>query len=207
MSWMHTMLMEVYAKICPELESGEIRFPEGYAEPGYTAEECEGAPLIAIGDWNRSKRLAKTLERMGFELEWSDEWSECSGCYKVFRTQGDCYTWKPSYAWVYGEPYCHECLMEDPAAYLEGLQDNPDTCCVLDISPEDHGYKKVGAEEYESGWYGREADPHEIFKALSKEGHRGIVFVLERNEQFRSTFTAWALDDESGEQEQEKSAA
>lgn len=93
----------------------------GYAEPGYTDPECG---LIATGNWNEitswfdgqrtvisniPKRLGDIFERMGIEIEWSDEWAACSDCQKLVRTQPDSYFWKPSFTLDDDELVCLEC--------------------------------------------------------------------------------------------------
>ena len=97
----------------------------GYAEPGYGS--AEGEDVIAFGDWNTCSRydreagrsvdtdgvmprLSEALERIGVEIEWSDEWCDCSDCGKAVRTSGDSYSWTPSFKADDGGLLCVECI-------------------------------------------------------------------------------------------------
>src|SRR5438045_3021442 len=109
----------------------------GYAEPGYS-DPASG--VIALGNWNTISmwgektsrfetlddtpaRVANLLDKIGVELEWSDEWAVCDDCGKIVRTKPDSYGWKGSF-WQDddGSTHCHECVTESPAAYLEHLE-------------------------------------------------------------------------------------
>jgi ferredoxin len=60
-------------------------------------------------------RVAKALESLGYEIEWSDEWAECSTCHGAVRTSPNGWGWKRSYYTSDdSEIYCHECVKEDP---------------------------------------------------------------------------------------------
>jgi hypothetical protein len=83
-----------------------LQWSPGYAEPGY--DEPKRGVLLA--NWNHFARdIDRVLERMGFAIEWEDEWSTCSDCYKVFRTSPDSMCWTPSYVMGDGEIWCKEC--------------------------------------------------------------------------------------------------
>lgn len=103
----------------------------GYAEPGCTDPECG---LIATGNWNEitswfdgkrtvvsniCKRLGDIFERMGIEIEWSDEWAVCSDCQKLVRTQPDSYQWKPFYTLDDSELICLECQPNEESEKTE----------------------------------------------------------------------------------------
>ena len=108
---------------------------DGYAEPGYRGD------VVATGNWNTiSKwdeaahkfvdiddmpaRLGHALEKIGVEIEWSDEWSTCDKCNKLVRTSANSYSWQPSFTFDDGGITCCGCLKEDPEAYLESLEGN-----------------------------------------------------------------------------------
>lgn len=137
----------------------EIRLhSEGYAEPGYDSE----SDLIATGNWNSIRsydastkltttisdlpqRICNLFEKMGIECEWSDEWFDCS-CGKLVRSQGDSYSWTPSFAYYDDEITCIDCLLEDPEGYLSELEGNSEIANTInDINPLDHGYVQVGS--------------------------------------------------------------
>ena len=65
-----------------------------YGEPGYNEAPANG---IIFADWNQvNKRVYAWLEKHGFALEWSDEWTviwDNDG--KAYRTSPDCYQWRP----------------------------------------------------------------------------------------------------------------
>jgi hypothetical protein len=111
-------------KVRNAIESIQLHY-NGYAEPGYS-DPASG--LIAIGDWNDltdwhdgqrwsvsnvPSRIAKLFEKLGIELEWCDEWVECSHCGKLVRCEPDEYYWKPFYTVGDGELWCHECEPEE----------------------------------------------------------------------------------------------
>src|SRR6266702_2405206 len=96
---------------------------EGYAEPGY---DDPKSGVIAFGNWNNVSRydghefhevddsvgrVATLLEKLGVELDWSDEWCQCDGRSKAVRTSPNSYRWQASYADDgSGTVLCHQCL-------------------------------------------------------------------------------------------------
>jgi len=99
---------------------------EGYAEPGYDSQ----TGVIVTGDYNDvdtcdretkarmvistlPSRLLAVLEKLGVECEWSDEWSACGGCDKLFRTEPDSHDWSPSYTYQDRDLYCADCAESD----------------------------------------------------------------------------------------------
>ena len=181
-----------------------ISFTEGCVEPGY-----DDKP-VALADWNdrteynrktgvskvtdsTMPRLAKLFEKLGFEIEWEDEWSVCQGCQKAVRTKTRGPSWKP-YFWVDGqncELLCGDCVKDDPADYLELLSGNPKQCLQLDIDLVKHGYK-LHSGDYESGLYpGQNDNPKIIAEELAKEGIADYIFVLDSKGQFGIGFSVW----------------
>ena len=111
-------------RIRNSLEDIQLHY-NGYAEPGYADPECG---LIATGNWNEitewrdgerkvisdvPARIARLFEKLGIEIEWSDEWATCENCGKLVRTEPDGYSWKPSYTLGEGELLCHECTEDE----------------------------------------------------------------------------------------------
>lgn len=99
----------------------------GYAEPGYSDPECG---VIALGNWNTidhyheethrfvaddasPSHLGDILDKLGVPCEWSDEWSSCSECGKLVRTEPDCHDWEPAYHISDSGIYCRECRAPD----------------------------------------------------------------------------------------------
>lgn len=96
-------------------EIDNLGWADGYAEPGYQNEQPKRGVLFA--NWNVFPRgLDTILERAGYAVEWSDEWSTCDDCNKAVRTQPNGYDWKPEYdvkAIERGEMICTGCADED----------------------------------------------------------------------------------------------
>jgi|SRR5215469_1199077 len=191
--------------------ANEVQWHEDYAEPGYSC----GKHGVVTGNWNNideydpatktrrdisdiPERLSRVLEKLGVEIEWSDEWTSCSGCYKIVRTSGDSYSWQPSYVYGDGEIYCHDCISDDPDSHLESLEDNPDTCNTIeDIDPADYGYVKVNEDSYETGWHPGQTDsPHQIAKDLRAKKVYRFLFNLDENSQFYSRWSVYVHKDE-----------
>ena len=96
----------------------DMSYSSEYAEPGYT----QPKKGILFSDWNYLPRgIGDLLSRMGYELEWEDEWTTCSDCGKALRTSADSYSWQPSYFLMYEcEMYCKECA--DIPEYLRSKE-------------------------------------------------------------------------------------
>lgn len=186
---------------------------EGYAEPGYDGD------VVATGDWNSvdrydsrlqvrvdllggdlPERLCEAFERIGVEIEWSDEWSTCEDCGKLVRTSGDSYSWQPAYVIMNDcELFCHECAQGFAEEYLQSIEGEPDRCCALDdVDPEDYGYVKHNAESFETGWHpGQNDDPHKLAKELRSYGIERFLFKLDENSQFYSRWSVYIHEDET----------
>jgi hypothetical protein len=87
-----------------EIES--MGYAQTYAEPGYTQPKRG----VVWANWNVLPRgLDSILERAGYAVEWADEWTTCSDCYRAIRTEPDGYDWKPGYVIERGDFLCLEC--------------------------------------------------------------------------------------------------
>ena len=179
----------------------EVTFTEGYSEPGYSGNE------VALGNWNEVSvynketnsfdvkdnvmpRLAAILEKMGYSLEWSDEWAICNCCGKAVRTQADSYGWTASFTITDDGVTCHECI--DPEEYLVSLEGDHKRANTIDrIDPENYGYVKQ-SDQYENGWYpGQNDNPSEIAKALREKGHERFLFGIDGVGQFDVRFSVY----------------
>ena len=93
----------------------------GYGEPGYNDPE---SGIVATGNWNDitnyvdgvrftlsdiPSRIGNLFEKLGIPIEWSDEWTSCSHCGKLVRTEPDSMSWRPAYTMGEGEIWCKEC--------------------------------------------------------------------------------------------------
>lgn len=79
-------------KACEYLaESHYAEFASEYGEPGYANPEFG----VILANWNNIPQgLADWLEKCGYSLEWSDEWTIVDG--KAYRTEPDSYSWESS---------------------------------------------------------------------------------------------------------------
>lgn len=78
-------------KACEYLQDKhDADWAASYGEPGYQDTE-RGIILV---NWNNiSKGLADWLEKCGYSLEWSDEWTVDRNTDKAYRTSPDSYSW------------------------------------------------------------------------------------------------------------------
>ena len=176
-----------------ELEN--MNWANEYAEPRYD-QPTKG---ILFADWNVFPRgLDDILERYGYAIEWSDEWSTCEDCGKAIRTSGNSYHWQPYYTMPDEcSIVCNDCT--DWSAYLESIEDDSDKACVRDCDPSEYGYERLSdSKEYESGFFtGQNDKPADILKALHAKGYRHIVFRLAETSQFYIKFETWKKTEDS----------
>lgn len=191
---------------CYRVENVQIHV--GYAEPGYDSDA-----VVALGNWNnctrydRDKResvtvdslpsrLAKALERMGVELEWDDEWTQCADCGKLVRTQANSYGWTQSYWDSDDGAVCHECLKADPSAYLESLEGNASSADTMSFDLTEHGYEQVETD-LEHGFHsGQDASPTVIAESLAKRGVTRFIFQIDDVGQFDISFSLYVHEDD-----------
>lgn len=197
----------------------EISLHSGYAESGY---EDPISGCIAMGNWNDiSKwveekrqfvtlddtlpRLAKKLEAMGVELEWSDEWVSCESCGKLFRIVPDSYLWQMSGVVEEGFCACKYCL--NPEDHLRNLENQDRKCNTIKaINPEEHGYVCI-QEDFEHGLHGGQcADPKAIATVLRDIGITRFLFNLDSTGQFDISFSVWLHNSELDKLETAKRA-
>lgn len=206
-------LYEIYADAC--IEAGgrrhymELRMFDGWANDP----EEEDSPVIA-GNWNdihapyvqgepskvlndEPSRLCAVFERMGFEIEWCDQVTDCSGCYRAIRTEPTHYGWQPDFVHGECEILCIECIKADPTDLMEEKEGNHQTAWNLpDIDPADHGYWRAG-DNYESGWHPGQADhPEEIAKILKAIKVDRFLFVIDSVGQFDVHFSVYVHESE-----------
>jgi hypothetical protein len=168
-----------------ELDS--LQWANGYVEPGYSNPEH----LILFANWNHfPSRVTDLLERMGYSVEWSDEWSQCGDCGLAVRTSPDSYKWRRSYAILNDcEIVCSDCIHQAPKGYLDELTNNHERADTLDIDLAAHGFQKFNGT-YENGLHpGQNDNPEEIVKLLPD----GVdyIFQIPSVGQFDITFTLW----------------
>jgi len=189
------------------VENNVQLYSEGYAEPGYDGE------VIVLANWNNPdeynketrervvldrtiERLSTALEKIGVQVEWSDQWAACSDCGKLVRTDADSYSWTPSFRVADGELLCIECLESAPEEHLQSLEGTETANTIDSIDPADHGYTLVEGE-FEHGWHpGQDASPAKIAAALKAQGVTRYLFQIDGQGQFDVKFSVYVHDDE-----------
>jgi hypothetical protein len=176
-----------YDRSSRESEIENMLFSDEYAEPGYG----DAGKGILFANWNMFCREAvDLLGELGYQIEWSDEWTCCSECGKALRISPDSYRWQPSYFLVNEcEELCIECV--DMEEYLESLEGNPRRALNDHINPADYGYVKLEGD-FESGLHpGQNSNPKMIFERLKAAGHKRLLFNIDEASQFYITFSIW----------------
>lgn len=165
----------------------EIEYAEGYSEPGY--EEPKSGILLA--NWNRyPNRLTDILEKLGYSIEWSDEWARCQECNKIIRISPDSYSWRRYYIIYDGSETCADCVKEDLDTYESYLLNNPNKADTFDVDWEARGFSKFNKDCYENGFHPHQNDnPKEIVKKLPK--NLDYVFAIPSVGQFDVMFDLW----------------
>lgn len=170
-------------------EVDNINWAPSYAEPGYT----DSPKGVLWANWNVFPRdFDRILERAGYTVEWSDEWSTCDGCNRAVRTSPDSYQYQPFYVLMNDcEIVCLDCV--DWPDYLESIEDNPDMAVIAECYPGKYGYHRVSdSEAYENGFHpGQDDNPATILKALHAAGREHIVFRIPETSQFYIRFETW----------------
>ncbi len=187
----------------------EIQFHQKYSEPGYSDPE---SGIICTGNWNVKSydkeydrkedlmnRVAHILEeRYGAELEWSDEWANCSECNGLVRTSPDGPGWIQAWVELDGDIICRNCVGDHAEEVLISKEGNPGTALTRDLglNPEQHGYLRI-LEGLENGLHEHmAADPKVIAKELQQLGVKRFLFVIDDTSQFYITFSCWVHEEE-----------
>lgn len=173
-------------------------FASSYGEPGYDDPQAG----IIFANWNDVPRyIMDGLERRGFSLEWSDEWTTAGETCKAYRTSPDSYSWRPYYVMtdcdiIGGDEiesgdqldwYVNEYLLNDPTR-----------CNLFHIDLAALGFVQWNGE-YETGWHpGQTDDPRKVFDAIREaKPDCDVVFDLTGKGQFDIAWTAWTRDHNS----------
>jgi len=185
----------------------EIRLYTDYAEPGYP-----NGP-VALGNWNdmlnydekadgpRDPRLlpnkvGQLLEQLGFDLDWSDQYTECCECCLPVRTQADCYSWTQSYLLLNDcEPVCFDCLTDSMIVeYLAEIEGGCNSAIPPGFDPEDFSYHRLNLD-FQDGWYGTNHDPRKIGQALENLGFNRFLFKIDGVGQFSCDFSVYVHEE------------
>jgi hypothetical protein len=156
------------------MDSCDIRFFNGYTEPGYDKE----VTCVVTGDWNQWGALGDVIGlAKDIEIGWCDEWAECCSCQKAVRTEPNSYSWRRSYVENNGEVVCVSCILDDERGLSDILIDEfvnqPQTAITFDIPAKT--IRRLGwvvlDHKYESGWHpGQNDSPQGVSKVLSDAG-------------------------------------
>ncbi len=159
-----------------------------YGEPGYIKGEDDNA--IITSDWNDiPNSVFEFLEHNGYDLEWSDEWIMDYQNSKIYRSSPDSYSWTPSYFWL-GD--CELLGIEDEFdTYLETLINDPSKAESTGRDLTAYGFEDIDDYCHESGWYGINEDPQEVFDEASLKWNE-VVFQLCDVSQFAVHWKTWA---------------
>ncbi|AZS12588.1 hypothetical protein HWB99_gp052 [Mycobacterium phage DrLupo] len=173
----------------------------GYAEPGYHDDET----VWVLGSWWVRKngeleihRLSAALERVGVEVEWHDEWEQCSHCQRIFRVSGDSYMWKQfgmlldDGDWLCGDCAIDPEFIDDVLAPLINNPHNRVAFCDASVL-EAQGWTRYNTEKYQSGWHpGMDADPSIVFAEIQERmPEHDVLFFKDEASQFYSEWSAF----------------
>lgn len=183
------------------MERGELDWFDKYADPrrdsGKGVLTANWNEFPRKGDheynWGKGRKFQDLLEKMGYQIEWSDQTTRCDHCYGCITTDADYYGDTAHYA-ILGEcdAVCEHCIRTDFAEeYLEGLENNHRGAVnISGINPAEHGYELVEGE-FESGFHpGQTDNPRAIFERL-REKYDRLLFVIDGAGQFDVRFSIW----------------
>lgn len=164
-----------------------------YGEPGYQDPE-KG---VILANWNDvPSGLAEWLEKCGFSLEWSDEWTIDYANNKAYRTSPDSYLWQSSIAYTNdGELLTPD---DDASAWIDefAMSDRGHPCRVLPSRITEQELTELGfvlfVDECETGFHHGQTDrPEPIAKRAFSEGASRVVFRLTDSGQFDIKWQCW----------------
>jgi hypothetical protein len=178
-----------------------IEFYSGVNEPGY------GDVSTLLGDWNRvPKKTITRIEKL-VNIEWLDEWSSCSDCGKLVRTNPDSYHWQPYYL-IFNdcELVCLDCAESSIADYMQSIENNPNMALTTSIlrkyPPEDYGYAQISEKYYNGLHEGMNDNPKKILnRLLTDNPSKRYLFGMNEQSQFYISFVVYERisEDESEE--------
>ena len=173
----------------------DVEYVDEYAEPGYSVDD-KG---ILLANWNEYKREREVGERLGYNIEWSDEWTTCDACMRAIRTSGTSYGWFPYYVIFnrWGEEICRDC-MEDceyfQRSLLEELENNSSRALPEWFEEEwlvREGYQRDNKAAFELGLHPHQTDdPSKIYEKMSHICD-SVVFQITDRGQFDISWIVW----------------
>lgn len=172
-----------------------------YGEPGYQDPECG----ILFADWNNvPKGLQNWLESCGFELEWSDEWTQVND--KAYRTSPDSHGWECQLMLTTdGEYLSPDDDESEWVAECEVTSNGQPTRClpswITNEALEQVGFTLVPGDPEQAGFHsGMDSDPAKIASEHFKTGAAKVVFRKLENSQFYIEFETWVAKEAPDDQ-------
>lgn len=168
-------------------QSDDIAYCAQYAEPGYATDKG-----LFLANWNGQERLADILEKLGYGVEWLDEWTTCGGCGGALRTQPTSYHWQQSFVWVDNEPLCVACARRDFQCVLEAYENAPQASLPPGLAPDlaEAGYTCL-VDGLENGVHPGQTDKPDAILPLYEADYDSLIFVTDNMSQFYETFSLW----------------
>lgn len=180
----------------------------GYAEPG-----CDEVDVVVLGNFNLPDgnkfdsgikvknpidNLVEKLKKLGrVEVEWSDEWTTCSECFRAVRTCADGYGWVAHFVILRGcDLYCIDCLKKDKGLVDDFIQEIKNKCRKgiakrWGIDLEQYGFKHIPGDCMETGLHEHQDDDAKVVrKFLNGEGY-DVIFSVDSAGQFDVSWSAW----------------
>ena len=173
---------------------------------------------MIVDDWSDVRKIQNALDPsfaprdesytrvLDNYMAWgfSDSFTTCETCGEVICTEPDSKHWTPDF-WV-GDGFicCGDCVRDNPIEYLEYLINNPESANTIlrDSDLQNAGFTKLDGS-YESGWYDKHDDPHDILDdLLTKYPNGEFIFSISNQQQFMTQFDVWALEESLGEPEE-----
>ena len=168
------------------LSFDDISFCSFYSESGYK-DNLQG---IFFANWNRHERLQIVLEKLGFGVEWSDEWTICNECCGAVRISPDSYYWECFFVVLSGDIVCLDCAEKRIDEVFSEYENDPTRVLPSFFEPEKHGYKLIRGE-MESGFHpGQDDNPKDVYKKHERS-FDSLIFRIDNKEQFSLGFSLW----------------
>lgn len=194
--------------------NGALEFANEYGEPGYS----QPRRGVLLTDWNRGadtiarrlelrgmpqeqaerralrvwRALESRLERLGYSLEWSDEWIvDWHHGGKAYRTQPDSWDWEPRVRVIDGDFLTPE---DDPEDWIDDSMNDEGRPLPswFDASElELRGFKVWEQEDKQVGFHpGQDETPDKFCPALREEGFDYVLQITSRG-QFDCRYRIW----------------
>lgn len=139
----------------------------------------------------RDNRLCDIIEKMGWDINWSDQISSCGGCCQAVSQED--LTVQDS------DVFCPNCIKEDLDAYIQERTNNPKQAVRSDLCREEdliiRGFAQL-EEQLENGLHaGQSARPEKFFEK-HKNNYSTLVFLVERDyNPYTVTFSLWGKNE------------